>query len=193
MLAKFLKNLSNQKKLQNQILLLLFLSSLIPVSIVGLYGIFSSTTALSELSETKLEDKVADDAENIDAVLDGINEDVLFLSKLPEIQGIIRAETGGGTDSESNQSAEAWIEQTETVFTGLMQAKSQYMQLRFLDENGQEVVRVDSDGTTTTVIPQSELQNKGDRDYFTEAIKLAPGCCFCLLSGNELNHFGPDW
>jgi len=171
MLAKFFKNLSNQKKLQNQILLLLFLSSLIPVSIVGLYGIFSSSTALSEVSETKLEDRVTDDAENIDAVLEGINEDVLFLSKIPAIQGIIRSETA----SEGNQSADVWVDQAQTIFESLMQAKSQYMQLRFLDENGQEIVRVDSDGTTTTVIPQSELQNKGDRGYFTEAIKLEPG------------------
>ncbi|MEQ9371887.1 MAG: methyl-accepting chemotaxis protein [Coleofasciculus chthonoplastes F3-SA18-01] len=175
MLRTFLKNLSNQKKLQNQILLLLFLSSLIPVSIVGLYGIFSSSTALSEVSETKLEDRVADDAENIGAVLDGINEDVLFLSKIPEIKGLIQATADGGTDTESNQSSEAWTDQAETIFTSLMQAKAEYMQLRFIDENGQEVVRVDSDGTTTTVIPKSELQNKGDRGYFTETMKLEPG------------------
>ena len=171
MWAKFLKNLTNQKKLQNQILLLLFLSSLIPVSIVGLYGIFSSSTALSEVSETKLEDRVTDDAENIDAVLEGINEDVLFLSKIPAIQGIIRSET----DSETNQSADVWVDQAQTIFESLMQAKSQYMQLRFIDENGLEIVRVDSDGTTTTIIPESDLQNKGDRGYFVEAMKLEPG------------------
>ncbi|MEQ8957583.1 MAG: cache domain-containing protein, partial [Coleofasciculus sp. C2-GNP5-27] len=175
MVRTFLKNLSNQKKLQNQILLLLFLSSLIPVSVVGLYGIFSSTTALSEVSETKLEDRVADDSKNIAAVLEGINEDVLFLSKLPAIQGIIRSGTGGGTDSESNQPTDVWIDQAQTIFDSLMQAKSEYMQLRFIDEEGQEIVRVDSDGTTTTVIPESDLQNKGDRGYFVEAMKLEPG------------------
>ena len=49
------------------------------------------------------------------------------------------------------------------------------MQMRYIDANGQEIVRVDGDGTNTKVISGSELQNKGDRPYFTDTIKLSPG------------------
>src|ERR687886_427294 len=113
MVAKFFGKFQDQLKLQHQLLLLLLLSSTIPVSIVGLYGIFSSTTALSNLAQTKLEQKVTNEAENILAVLEGINKDVLFLSKTPPIQGIIRSKEDGKIDKQDNSSSEAWTDQLQ--------------------------------------------------------------------------------
>lgn len=167
MMTKFLK------KLQNQLLVLLLLSTIIPVGIVGWYGIYSSTTALSELSLNQLDSLVNEKAEKITAFLHNINEDVLFLSKVPPIQGIIRARAGQGIDRQSNSSYDAWVERLETIFVALMQAKPYYMQLRYLDENGQEMVRVDSDGANIKIISRSQMQNKSDRDYFIKAIQLS--------------------
>jgi len=152
------------RKIQNQLLLLLLLSTIIPISLVGSYGIYSSTQALAELNITKLENKVADNADEILDFLNGVSDDVLFLSKTPQIQGIIQ---DGGDNN-------AWVQQLQSIFSGLMAVKPQYMQLRYLDENGQEIVRVDSDGSKVTVIPEAELQNKADRPYFSETIKLSP-------------------
>ncbi len=167
MMTKFLK------KLQNQLLVLLLLSTIIPVGIVGWYGISSSTTALSELSLNQLDSLVNEKSEKISAFLHNINEDVLFLSKVPPIQGIIRARAGQGIDRQSNSSYDAWVERLETIFVALMQAKPYYMQLRYLDENGQEMVRVDSDGVNIKIISRSQMQNKSDRDYFIKAIQLS--------------------
>ncbi|MGQ4649808.1 methyl-accepting chemotaxis protein [Lyngbya aestuarii] len=152
------------RKIQNQLLLLLLLSTIIPISIVGSYGIYSSTKALADLNIAKLENQVANNADEITDFLKGISNDVLFLSKTPQIQGIIQAE------GENN----AWIKQLQSIFSGLMEVKPQYMQLRYLDEKGQEIVRVDSDGTNVKVIPEAELQNKADRPYFSETIELSP-------------------
>ncbi|NEO72074.1 hypothetical protein, partial [Moorena sp. SIO3H5] len=63
-------------KLQNQILFLLFLSSVIPLSVVGWYSISSSTNALSNLAKSELEEEVNDQAKNIVAFLNSINDDV---------------------------------------------------------------------------------------------------------------------
>lgn len=49
------------------------------------------------------------------------------------------------------------------------------MQLRYLDENGNEMLRVDSDGLTIKTIPKEQLQNKAQREYFTETMKLNLG------------------
>jgi methyl-accepting chemotaxis protein len=171
-------NFQKRLKLQHQVLLLLLLSSIIPVSIVGFYGIYSSSTALSELSKSKLEQDTTSEAYSILNFLQGINEDVLFLSKSSQIQGIIRANDGGGVDSKTNTSYNAWIEQLQTTLAGMMEAKPSYMQLRYLDEKGNEIVRVDSDGTNVKIIPKAKLQNKADRPYFSETMELAPGSLY---------------
>ena len=57
-----------------------------------------------------------------------------------------------------------------------------YDQVRYLDEKGQEVFRVDENGA---VVPQVQLQNKADRHYFQEASALSPGQVF--ISALDLN------
>lgn len=153
-------------KFQHQLLLLLLLGSIVPAAIVGTYGIVSSSSALTSLARDKLQGQSRDHADQIQVILERIGLDVLFLSKTPELQDIIQAQDGDETDS---------IRQLQDIFAALAEVKPYYMQIRYLDENGQEIVRVDSDGTAATVISESELQNKGDRPYFTEAMALAPG------------------
>jgi diguanylate cyclase (GGDEF)-like protein len=53
--------------------------------------------------------------------------------------------------------------------------KSYYAQLRFLDINGQEMIRVQRDGEMIRVTPRDQLQNKSNRYYFQEGIRLNPG------------------
>jgi hypothetical protein len=66
---------------------------------------------------------------------------------------------------------------------------------RFLDAAGNEVVRVDrpQPGAEVTIKAIEELQNKGDRDYFTDTMKLADGQIY--LSRMELNqeHGQKQW
>jgi methyl-accepting chemotaxis protein len=185
MFKQFFRKFLNQLKLQNQIILLLLLSTIIPVSIVGLYGISSSTTALSEVAKQQLEAESAQEAKYIKEFLAGVSDDVLFLSKTPPIQGIIKARVGGAVDRQGNSSYNAWVEQLQTTFTAMMDQKRHYMQLGYLDEKGNELVRVDSDGTNIKVIAKAELQNKADRPYFIETMKLSPGSVY--ISNLELN------
>ncbi|HEX4141030.1 MAG TPA: PAS domain S-box protein [Candidatus Methylacidiphilales bacterium] len=57
-----------------------------------------------------------------------------------------------------------------------------YDQVRYLDENGHEVFRVNWNGA---VVPSSQLQDKAGRPYFQKANALAPGQIY--LSPIELN------
>ncbi|MDF5727940.1 MAG: methyl-accepting chemotaxis protein [Rhizonema sp. PD38] len=164
MFKTFLKQFQTQKKLQNQILFLLLLSSIVPVLIVGGYGIFSFTSTLSNVAKSNLEKQLDDEADKIQAITQGSSDDILFLSKTPEIKGIV----------ESNNRSD-WNKQLQTTFASLIQTKPFYMQMRYIDANGQEIVRVDGDGTNIKVIPATELQNKGNRPYFTATMKLSPG------------------
>jgi PAS domain S-box-containing protein len=57
-----------------------------------------------------------------------------------------------------------------------------YDQIRYLDEHGQEIIRVNFNGA---VAPRDQLQNKGDRPYFRKAFALAPGQIY--ISAFDLN------
>jgi methyl-accepting chemotaxis protein len=169
MINKFLK------KMQHRLLLLLILSTLIPVSLVGWYGIYSSTTALQKLALITLSDSVNSSANQMINKFENLRADVLFLRKTPPVQGLIRAREGNGVDTKTNSTYQDWVYRMQLTFSSMMEAKPYYMQLRYIDNNGKEIVRVDSDGTNIKVIPDSQLQNKADRDYFSATMKLKTG------------------
>ncbi|NER50598.1 MAG: methyl-accepting chemotaxis protein [Symploca sp. SIO1A3] len=184
----FLKPFSkstNQSKLQRQFLLLLLVSTIVPVSIVGLYGAFSSTSALSELAKSELEEEVGDKAKDISSFLEGIGDDVVFLSKTPSLEGIIRARAAGGQDQQGNSSYEASVEGLQTIMKAEMETHSFYSHFIYLNEKGQEMVRVDSEGNNIKIVPAGELQNKADSQYFIETMKLEAGKIY--VSPVELN------
>jgi len=163
------------KKIQNQLLILLIICTVVPAFIVGWYGIATSTDALRDLALSRLDNMTSNSAAKIANSLDNISDDVLFFSKIPPIRGIIRAREGNGNDRETNSTYDAWVERLNVIFTSMMEAQPYYMQLRYLDENGNEMVRVDSKDTTIEVISEEKLQNKADRDYFVETMKLDSG------------------
>lgn len=68
-------------------------------------------------------------------------------------------------------------EYMHNIFLNLMKNRSYYMQFRLIDinNNGKEIVRVDRDGDNVFVVPENQLQEKGDRYYFLKAIDKKPG------------------
>ncbi|MCU0544594.1 MAG: methyl-accepting chemotaxis protein [Oscillatoriaceae cyanobacterium Prado104] len=164
------------QKIQHRLLLLLVLSTLIPVSIVGWYGVASSTAALQILALNNLTESVTYSGEKIANNLENISQDILFISKTPPVQGIIRAREGNGTDKQTNSTYQSWVDRMQIIFAGAMEVKPYYMQLRYIDEKGNELVRLDYDGSKNIkIIPDSQLQNKANRDYFESAMKLKSG------------------
>ncbi len=53
--------------------------------------------------------------------------------------------------------------------------KQLYDQIRYLGEDGQEVVRINFTGGVAAVVPQSALQSKKDRYYFRQSLELGLG------------------
>ena len=67
----------------------------------------------------------------------------------------------------------------------LSQAKGCYNQIRVLNANGNEVIRVDNENNQAVIIPDNKLQNKSGRYYFTDSINLNHGDIF--ISPLDLN------
>ena len=70
-------------------------------------------------------------------------------------------------------------------FVDFLRAKPVFDQIRWIDTAGQEIVRVDLKDGQPQVIPREQLQNKADRYYFTESIRLEPGQVY--ISPMDLN------
>lgn len=158
-----------------QLLVLFVGSTSIPVLFVGIYGIYSSTNALSKVATTQEQNRVTERKEKVTTFLEGIENDVLFLSKVPPIQGMIRAEANEGIDidAENSSTFEQWKNRLDAIFSSKLESKSYYFSLRYINEKGDELVRVDSEDDKIIIIPRSQLQNKADRPYFQETVQLS--------------------
>jgi PAS domain S-box-containing protein len=71
------------------------------------------------------------------------------------------------------------------AFTRIAHVLPRYHQLRLIDGSGMEVVRVETDDGQTVAVPDDELQNKAQRYYFIEGMRLAPGDVY--VSPMDLN------
>ncbi|NTV69023.1 MAG: PAS domain S-box protein [Azonexaceae bacterium] len=77
------------------------------------------------------------------------------------------------------------IGQVEAMFESLAKTKKVYDQIRWINADGHEIVRVDLRDGQPALIPRSQLQYKGDRYYFTEAMQRDAGQIY--LSPLDLN------
>lgn len=128
--------------------------------------------------------------EILKADFDLLRQDIAFLANRKSIHTIVRHESMSST--ENQELDEAQLELAE-LFQDFLSRRPSYMQARFLDRNGQEIVRVDRKKPGASVQSVTELQNKKDRPYFTETMALPPGQVY--LSAVDLNqeHGKKQW
>lgn len=78
------------------------------------------------------------------------------------------------------------IQGLQAELSAFVAAKNIYDQARYLDAGGMERIRVDRAGEgKARVVPDSQLQNKSERYYFSDAVKLKPGQIY--ISPFDLN------
>lgn len=124
----------------------------------------------------------------IEDVVLHIPERMQSIKRTPPFLGIVRANNNDGYDTLGKSSIEDWRQRLEQIFAAEMEAEGTYDQLRYLDTDGNELVRVDYIDGVSKVIPKSRLQNKYNRDYFQEATQLKPTEIY--ISKLELNREG---
>ena len=133
----------------------------------------------------------------IDDFLSEVRGDLLFLSELSSLRDVINSEIvvseknevdeGVSNDSEEfdkTNNTEKNKKLTED-FLSFSKQKEIYYQIRYIDEGGQEVVRVDSIDNNFHIIEENNLQNKGDRYYFKDTMRAEKGTVF--ISPLDLN------
>ncbi len=118
-------------------------------------------------------------AAGFESYVSGVGNDVASYRAAPGVIGLIRARRSGGIDPADGTPEKTWRERIASRFLAVLEAKPSYAEFRFIAaDNGQrEIVRIDRLGPdgAPRIVPDSELQPLGDRDYFTETIRLQPG------------------
>ncbi|MBB4263383.1 MULTISPECIES: PAS domain S-box protein [unclassified Bradyrhizobium] len=118
-------------------------------------------------------------AANLESYVAGARGDLIGYRSAAAINGLIRAHVAGGIDPSDGVSEQTWRERIATRLAAEIEAKPIYGQFRIigLDDDQRELVRVDRSGPngTARIVPSGELERKGERTYFEDTIRLAPG------------------
>ena len=98
--------------------------------------------------------------------------DILYLANQHDIRSFLRDSLGSR-------------DKIESEFGNFLEFKKTHQQIRLVNIDGRELVRVDFRGGNVETIPEQKLQNKKDRYYIQESAKLLPGEIF--VSEFDLN------
>ncbi len=154
------------KGIKNQILVAFLVIAIVPLLTMGVLNHLSSSAALKDGIEIKFSTRVKIEKNNLDSFLKGVKDDIHFLKDSPTLHRMLAADSKKSVPER---------ELLEKEFLALAVNKDIYCQIRYIDNSGKEVVRVDTDGEKTVVIPQNKLQDKSDRYYFKESVSLNRG------------------
>ena len=111
--------------------------------------------------------------ETISADFESVVSDLMILSESEHLQDFM-----GGEDTQS-------YDVLSQEFLTSATRKGLYDQIRFLDETGMEMVRVNFNVGDPIIVPRDQLQFKGERYYFQDAYQLESGQVF--VSPFDLN------
>lgn len=89
--------------------------------------------------------------------------DLRLFAKLPSLKSFL--DTG----------ATARRDGLAQYFLALSNETGRYVQVRYIDNEGREVIRINYDGDRSVVVPHEQLQDKSGRPYVGETLKLAEG------------------
>jgi PAS domain S-box-containing protein len=108
--------------------------------------------------------------------------DVMGFRSATSVIDIMTAHLNRASDPAAAATEAEWRRRLGLRFVAELDSKLNYYEFRFIgvEDGGREIVRVDRSGPngSVRVIPENELQRKGERDYFKETIRLPAGAVY---------------
>ncbi len=153
---------------------------LVPLLTTALYGQFLTSDILSKQAITAVQADLNQRASRIETYLTGVRDDVLYLAELDALQALLLAR-----QQRDEQAITAWREQLAKEFAAFGRTHPEYYQLRYIGEEGLEIVRVNVRYGQVEIVPPSQLQPKRHRYYFLETMRLPPNAVY--VSPVDLN------
>ncbi|MCK4761875.1 MAG: cache and HAMP domain-containing protein [Candidatus Aminicenantes bacterium] len=168
------------EKLYTRMALVTIAAVVIPALIIGFIAISKSRDALFSRVEAAQSETVKTLKNQVESFLSGARGDVLFLSRSPLFRALLRAGSAAG-----NKNLAQLRRQVGEEFLAFSENRGFYYQVRYIDEKGMEIVRVDNDGKNSYIVPHDRLQDKSGRGYFREASVKENGALY--VSALDLN------
>ena len=166
--------------LQDKIIMMCCALTLLASFIVGSFAYFRTQQISVDLAILGLKEETSLIALEFKSAFKEMENDAFIVANTPPIEGIIRTRHGQ-VDPKDGSTAHQWKARLETIFTSVMQGRSHYTQMRYIgiENNGLELVRVNrSEDGSLVAVPTTELQQKGQENYFREALDLKPGAIY---------------
>ncbi|GEM_PF-835375 len=173
------------QRLERQLLFVFLPLVVIPVIAIGVLFTNQLTITITENIAEFEEEHITQEVREIEQSLESVVDDVFLMAEYQSIQdlGVALVET------ERNTSPQVTVAKTAVYkdFINMANVREIYGQIRFIDNTGFEVVRVDYD-RDLRVVTQVDGSDKSDRPYFAQAINLTNGELY--VSPLELNREG---
>jgi diguanylate cyclase (GGDEF)-like protein len=138
------------------------------------FMVIRNSSIKNEIDQIKISEKIS--LESVHEIvlndLSSVTSDILYLS-----QNISLYKNLEKSSLDFNETAEEYL--------NFIKYKKIYDQIRYIDNLGLEKIRVNYDSGNPIIVEKSELQNKEDRYYFKNSIKLNKGEIF--MSYFDLN------
>lgn len=155
------------KKIKNKLLLVLIIVTLVPAILIGGYSLYSTSKVLRENILASHVNKVSLIQERIESLFSGVDGDLFFLRDSNALHLYLSA-----TESEGSHTQRLLLSNLRSSLKKFSDQKKIYQQVRFLNTDGQEIVRIDRIDGKSKNISDTHLQNKSSRDYFINTVEL---------------------
>lgn len=179
-------------RLRTKLMLMMTFVTLVPVVTTSIYTIYVYSNTLRTQSFQKPLQEAKSLKNTIESFLATTKSDVLFLSQSAPLINYLSLRSAvqssksqkqdadalpAGSDDAALQAAQNALEQKQEVLEqellAFIRNRGIYYQITYVDETGQEIIRVVSDGLRNKSIEPDKLQNQSDSDYFKETMRLA--------------------
>ncbi len=165
------------------LLSILFVVVTASVAVVIIYN--TTNTELIKYALRNLSYEVANKGVDFSDKITRLQKEVRFLIGTAPIQGMIQVHKTSRKSPTGKSADQQWRQRLELIFLSRLQANLNYLQIRYIDVLGKELVRVERKQGEIYVVPTSGLQNKSGRPYVKKIIKLQKGAVY--LSDINLN------
>jgi signal transduction histidine kinase len=145
-------------------------AAVIPTALAGAIGVYLSLNALKNETLRNLNQEVTVRSQGIGRFFDQLSSELLYLANTRGLVDVVAA----------RQTKDKWLLQEATTrlerdYAALASLYPHIYQIRLITADGQEWVRVDRKPEGVRVVPRAELQSKGDRYYFRDAMNVNLG------------------
>lgn len=159
-------------RIQTRLVLYFLILAILPVIILE---VFTLNNAKNNIENLVLNSQVAVVKEKIEIIQTHFSRfinDTHLTSEYPPIQGILRSQKTG-IDPIDGSTLQEWKIRLQKIFSSMIRSNDLIEQVRYLDVQGNEIVKVVRDDDSKPKILQNEaLQNKFSKKYFQSALSV---------------------